>query len=520
MYTIRHGPSLVNNMKPATGTPRVVVVGAGVGGLIAAIECASRGLRVSLLERAPHPGGKLRAECPGGRATDAGPTVFTWPEVIDETLARAGTRLDEHLGLRRLDVLARHFWEDGSRLDLFADRDRAAAAIADWSSPAEADRYRTFCDETAAMFEALEQPFMRHPRGSAPALSWRMARSNPKGLALIQPFATLWDTLTRRFRDPRLVQLFGRYATYCGSSPFLAPATLMLIAHVEARGVWVVEDGLYRLADALAEVACAQGVALETAAEVSRLQVQGGRVRGVVLGDGRVLAADAVVFNGDAAALAQGRLGAEARRAGTPMPAARRSLSALTWHLQADAGAAPLSYHNVFFAPDSEREFDALFAARKVPSDGTVYVCAPDRVGEAIAAQSDEPAERGAGERLMCLINAPADGDQVPPPGRESAAREAIVERLAACSVTIRPVADTDVFTTPAHFERRFPATGGALYGRVSHGWRASFERPGARTAIAGLYQSGGSAHPGAGVPMAALSGRLAAEALFEDFRV
>lgn len=493
--------------------PRVIIVGAGIGGLVAAIECACRGLAVHVLERAPQPGGKLSAQRPGGRPVDAGPTVFTWREIVDETLARAGTRLDEHLTLHRPELLARHFWDDGSRLDLFADTERTAAAIAQWSGPAEAARYRAFADETAAMFATLEHTFMRRQRGSVASLTWQVALGAPGGLARIQPFATLWSALERRFTDPRLVQLFGRYATYCGSSPFLAPATLMLIAHVEARGIWIVEGGLHRLAQVLADVARQRGATVETGAEVTGIDRAAGRVSAVRTADGRHLAADAVIMNGDAAALADGRFGPAMRRAVGPADPQSRSLSAVTWHLLGTPGPAPLACHNVFFGRDSAREFDALFRGRSLPVDPTVYVYAPDRADPAGTAE-------GSAEPLMCLVNAPPDGDTTTPAATGARAREAMIARLAACGVTLDVAQGTEILTTPADFARRFPATGGALYGRATHGWRASFERPGSRTSVPGLYLSGGSAHPGAGVPMAALSGQLASATLCEDFGV
>jgi 1-hydroxycarotenoid 3,4-desaturase len=154
----------------------------------------------------------------------------------------------------------------------------------------------------------------------------------------------LWQSLGRYFHDPRLQQLFGRYATYCGASPWAAPATLMLVAHVEQDGVWLVQGGMRAVADALRGLAERQGATLRCGADVTRIIIAGGRARGVELANGEHLMADAVLFNGDAAALPS--LGAPG-----PKPA-QRSLSAITWCVNAPTSGFDLAHHNVFFAED------------------------------------------------------------------------------------------------------------------------------------------------------------------------
>jgi 1-hydroxycarotenoid 3,4-desaturase len=327
----------------------------------------------------------------------------------------------------------------------------------------------------------------------------------------IKPFETLWDALGTHFRDPRLRQLFGRYATYCGSSPFLSPATLMLIAHVEQVGVWTVEGGMHQTAVALARLAAEKGARIRYRSEVAEITTDRRRVRGVTLADGERLEADAVVANADVAAIAAGRFGEQARSAVPPQRPAQRSLSAVTWNLVAETEGFPLLRHTVFFSRDYPDEFDSIFQRASLPGEPTVYVCAHDRGDRA-----DEP--KVGPERLLCLVNAPAVGDtrSFDPVEIEQCERRAF-SLLERCGLRVHRDPEASLVTTPAVFHGLFPATGGALYGQASHGWRASFNRPATRTRLPGLYLAGGSVHPGAGVPMAALSGRLAAACVLSD---
>jgi 1-hydroxycarotenoid 3,4-desaturase len=499
-------------MRDQTARDRVVVIGAGVAGLTSALALAARGFDVTVLERAAAPGGKMREVAIGPARIDSGPTVFTMRWVFEELFAAAGLNFSDHVRLRPLSVLARHAWDDAKHLDLFADEARSADAIGAFAGSAEAKRYRQFCADSRRIYEILEKPFLRATAPSLPGLATANGLGGLLELRKIRPFTTMWKALGDYFHDPRMRQLFGRYATYCGSSPFDAPATLMLVAHVEHEGVWIIDGGMHALARALADCATRFGATIRYDEHVREIMVSGGRAAGVILASGERIGADSVIVNADVGALPAGLFGEAVRPAAATLAPRLRSLSAITWSMVAKTDGFPLCRHSVFFSRDYPREFAEIFGRGEVPSEPTVYVCAQDRI--------DDEARLGAGgeEELLVLINAPPVGDHKTFDQAEvTRAAERAFGVLQRCGLRVNADSSKTEVTTPADFNRLFPATGGALYGRASHGWSASFERPGARTKIPGLYLAGGSTHPGPGVPMAALSGRAAAAALFAD---
>ena len=507
----------------AVPTEKVVIVGAGIGGLATAVDLAARGVDVTVLERTGSPGGKMREVRVGGVGIDAGPTVLTMRWVFEELFQHAGTSLDAELSLEQAEVLARHAWSEHERLDLFADLDRSADAVGVFSGADEARRFLAFNAEARAIYRTLKDPFIRSPRTNPLGLTRRVGPGGLVGLLNIKPYSTLWKVLSAQFRDPRLRQLFGRYATYAGSSPFLAPATLMLIAHVEQDGVWLVQGGMHQLALTMARVAERNGARIRYGAEVAEVLPQNGRARGVRLagpdqgrnGDSEQIEADAVVLNTDASAAGAGLLGIGVARAVPPTRPADRSLSAVTLNLWARTEGFPLVRHSVFFSSDYAAEFDDIFNHARLPSEPTVYICAQDRGAASVPRPSQQP---DGPERLLMLINAPPTGDRHNFDHDEIEQCEvrtfSLLER---CGLHVERRPERMHITTPTEFERLFPATGGSLYGRASHGWQASFSRPGSRTKVPRLYLAGGSVHPGAGVPMATLSGRLAAASLLAD---
>ncbi|MEM8703762.1 MAG: 1-hydroxycarotenoid 3,4-desaturase CrtD, partial [Pseudomonadota bacterium] len=495
------------NKKPET---RIVIVGAGMGGLAAALRLAGTGAPVLVLEAADAPGGKMREVRAGGQAFDAGPTVLTMKWVFDDLLAGLNTSLEDEVALTKADLLARHYWSGAATLDLFADVEKSADAIGSFSGRDDADGYRRFAADSRRVFETLKDTFISAPRPNPVALSNRIGFHRLPDMLALRPFSTLWAALGDYFSDPRLRQLFGRYATYCGSSPFSAPATLMLVAHVEQAGVWIPENGMHGIARRFQALAEDHGVSFRFGARVDQIQTDGPArtVTAVRLSSGEVVEADKVIFNGDVSALGD-LLAPQAKKIFKDVPEKKRSQSALVACGMAAVQGVPLTHHTVFFSDDYEAEFQAVFRDRATPRDPTVYVCAQDRDGSGGLRPALSDQDR---ERIYCLMNLPADGDRHSYSTSElEQCLTAMDRRLAKNGLMLLRDGDARDLTAPDGFNTLFPATGGALYGQASHGWMASFSRPGTKGRLAGLYLAGGSVHPGPGIPMAALSGKLAA---------
>ena len=485
-------------------SPKILIIGAGIGGLTSALELAHHGLDVTVLEKNHTPGGKIRQINVDNALIDSGPTVFTMRWIFEKLFADCDENFDAEFELEALDILARHSWGDAT-LDLYADTQKSADAIGQLSGLKQAQLFLDFCKTAKRVYGSLKGPFIESPRPNMLGMMSALGIQNSKVLWDIGPFSNLWSALSSYFPDPRLHQLFGRYATYCGSSPYLAPATLMLIAEVEMEGIWSIKGGMAKIPEVIVRLAQKKGCQFQYGAEVQSLQFSGSKVNAVQLTSGEVIACDYLIFNGDINALQKGLLGPKANLAIPPNLKQTDSLSAIAWSMRVKASSFPLVRHNVFFNQPYKSEFSDIFEQKRLPTNPTVYICAQDRTD--LALNSNAP------ERLLCLVNAPANGDN------QSYAYEEI-ERCEQKAFSLMRqygllLEDAQITrTSPQEFAKLFPGRGGALYGQATHGWMSSFQRLGSQSQISNLLLTGGSTHPGPGVPMAAMSGRLAAATL------
>lgn len=480
-----------------------IVIGAGMGGLASAIRLAAMGLPVTVIDSADAPGGKARAVASSAGPVDTGPTVLTMRAEFDALFALAGQNLDDHIKLIPQPVLARHWWQDSPTLDLFADQEATVDAIHAFAGPREAAAFVRFDRLAQDLLAAFDAPVMRAARPDLMQIARNAARQ-PRIWPALLPGVSLERLLRLHFRDPRLIQLFARYATYVGGRPRHAPGVLALIWRAEAEGVWAVEGGMHSLAAALARLAKSMGVRFLYATRARRIVTKDSRVSGVEVEGGRTLPCHHCVFNGDPAALTEGLLGPDAQTAIPKRKTTPRSLSAQVWAFAATPQGAELVHHNVFFTDDPGAEFGPI--GRGQPAEQpTLYLCAQDRT----------PTAPKGPERFEIILNAPAN--LAPHPDEEPRCRQRTFPRLRAFGLTFSPDPEPSALTTPSHLASLYPASQGAIYGRSPEGLLAAFQRPTAQTRIPGLVLAGGGAHPGAGVPMAALSARHAAEAIRQD---
>jgi phytoene desaturase len=492
---------------PQGASRRVVVIGGGGGGLAAAALLARAGHRVTLLERGAEIGGKIGEHRAGGFRFDTGPTLLTMPWVFDEFFAALGERRDEHLPLHPLDPLCRYTFADGSRLDLHADPDARRQALRAFA-PGEEVALDRYLAHVARMYEISEDVFLRNPftvRSVARFIRPRFLRDLPSFTS-----GTTLHALNRRyFRDPRLVQLFDRFATYNGSSPMRTPATFGVISHVElAQGGFTPTGGMRAVARSLAAAAERAGVEIRTGEEAVHVAMRGSGPAAVHLASGAELPADAVVVNQDAIT-ALGTLFADAARV---QPLRRRmerrepSSSGFVILAGVRGRRDELAMHNIFFSGAYAREFDELFDARRPIADPTVYVSISAR-----AHPADAPADA---ENWFVLVNAPALAPGVDWSGLAPAYRDRVFDVLARHGLDPRTGIEVEHLITPADLAARDLAFRGALYGHASHSKFSAFLRPPiAPRPLPGVFFTGGTTHPGGGVPMVVLSAQIAARA-------
>ncbi len=511
---------------PRDAAPSVIVVGAGLGGLSAAIRLASLGVKVTVYEQQSLPGGKAGSEIRGAYRFDTGPSLLTMPYVIEGIFSDAGADWTDYLRVEKLEIICNYFWQDGTRLHAYGDPERFAAEVeARLGEPAE--HVLRYLEYARRIHDAASELFLWNSlhdhRTVLSRLFWRQVWR----LGRIDAMRTMHQANASFFRDPRLVQLFDRYATYNGSSPYRTPATLNIIPYVEyIQGGYAVIGGIHALPRALEKLAGELGVEIRYEERVDRIVTgaqhesrRRSRVRGVEVGS-RFIQADAVVSNVDVSVTYPQLLGDESSKQLRRYRSFEPSSSGLVFYWGMRGRFPELTVNNIFFGSDYEAEFRSIFNERRLPADPTIYVNITSKM-----TATDAPDD---GENWFILINAPyADGQQW---AEETArVREVVLCRLSAAldrggagcgTVRMADMIEEEGVMTPEDIQRRTMSYRGALYGISSNSRPAAFARhPNRSPEYAGLYFCGGSTHPGGGMPLAMLSGRIAADLIRFDYR-
>lgn len=490
----------------AEADAEVLVVGAGIGGLAAALALAARGLPVRVLEAGPRPGGKAGVIEVDGVVVETGPSVLTLPEIFADVFARAGLRLEDVIELRRLDPGFRYRYADGCVVDVAHDPDDTLARVRTALGPAAEAELAGFLAYTRRIWDAAAPHFVLGPAPTWAAMVG-LALRHPRALLSVDSMRSMGTAIDRQVHDPHLRMLLRRYATYNGSDPRRAPATLNCIAHVElSLGGYGVQGGIHALVAALVAAIEARGGVVECDVAVERLLMDGHDVVGVAVTGGRPLRGRAVVVNADVGWLRGGALPSATRH----LPAAGApSMSGWTAALRAARRADRLP-HEVLFPADYDAEFADIFDRDRPPTAPTVYLCAQQRCHGLSGWADAEP--------VFVMANSPAEPATGSRPPEVWAALESAVERRIRAADLWSP-GDALVWRrTPTELAAEFPGSRGAIYGAASNDRFAAFKRPPNRVrGVPGLYLASGSAHPGGGLPMVALSGLAAADCLTAD---
>jgi phytoene desaturase len=480
-------------------TDHVVVVGAGLAGLSAALRLVGAGRRVTVLEREPVPGGRaglIETPATGGTYRfDTGPTVLTMPDLIADCFDAVGESMADWLTLRPADPLYRADFADGSRLDVHADPDAMAAEIARVIGPREADGFRQYVDFVSRLYRYEIRDFIdRNVDSPLGLLTPNLAR-----LLAVGGFGRLADRVGDFLKDPRTQRVYSFQAMYAGVSPYQALALYAVIAYMDSvAGVYVPEGGMHAVPRALADVAAKHGVSFRYGTAVTRVEHSGGRAGAVHTADGRRIACDAVVLTADLPVAYRELLGT------TPRRVRRLRYSPSCYLLLAGSSARypDAAHHNIHFGTAWREVFDDLQAGRLM-RDPSFLLTNPTGTDPGLA-----PAGREIYYVLFPTPNldAPLDWSRIAPRYREHV--------LASCEARGYPgFADgieVEHVTTPADWARRGMERGAPFAAAHTFSQTGPF-RPGNLWGENVVFAGSGT-RPGVGVPMVLLSGRLAAE--------
>lgn len=483
------------------------VVGAGVAGLAVSIRLALQGFRVLLFEASPHPGGKLSELRLGRYRFDFGPSLFTLPELVDELYRLAGREPSEHFRYQRLDEANRYHFEDGTRLVAYSHPERFAREAERVLGVPAAVVIR-YLDHSRALNERTRELFLGSSLHRVRTYLQRSAFAALAYLPRMGLLSSLHDVNVERLQHPKLVQLFDRFATYNGSSPYRTPGVMAVIPSLEhGSGAFLPEGGMHGITRSLTELALSVGVELHLSEPVRRIRVENERVTGVVT-DRSAYEANVVVSNMDVVPTYRRLL--PNRRPPKRILSEERSSSAIVFYWGVRGPFPELGLHNIFFSRDYAGEFEYLFDRHDLHEDPTVYVNITSK-----HVPSDAPP--GA-ENWFVMINAPANvGQDWDALVRKSRARVlAKLERM--LGRDIAPQIEVEEVLDPRRLEARTFSYRGSLYGTASNDRLAAFLRhPNFHAGIRGLYFAGGSVHPGGGIPLCLLSAKITSQLIEED---
>lgn len=487
----------------------VIVIGAGIGGLTAACLLAKSGYRVTVLEKNNTPGGKMQQFSRDGFRFDTGPSLLTMPFLLEKLFEECGFSLGDHLTLAELSLLCRYNYPDGTLFDNYSDRNKTISEITNFA-PEDAGSYTRFLDYSEDLYRKTADSFIFNPLCSLSDFSGLKISD----LLKINPFSTVSQQVDSYFESEYLRKFFKRFSTYNGSSPFLAPATLNVIPHIELNlGGYYVHGGLGKIVESLHEIAVQMGVHFRFEEEVVRISVSDKKATSCVLMNGSEIACDLIFSNADSAETVLKLLPKEAappleqyrQRSAEPSSSAFVILAAVNkqWDL--------LHHHNIFFSDDYEDEFHEIFQQKKMPEDPTIYV-----TNSSVTDPDDAPA---GSSNLFILVNAPYVTEHQNWTKISDTYPRKVFKKLEESGLHgLREQLLYSEVLTPEHFKGTYHTNKGGIYGTSSNRISSAFIRPRNKFRhLSNLYMVGGSTHPGGGIPLVLQSAFNAVRLLEEE---
>ena len=485
---------------------KIIVIGAGLGGLSAAIRLAQSGFAVTILEKNETVGGKVNLVEANGYKFDTGASLLTMRHVFEDLFDFCGRRIEDYLTIVPLDPICRYFWSDGTQFDASSDVRKTENEIARFA-PQDVENFRRYLADSRRKYTIAEKTFLAHSLNNLPKL---LRPKYLKDLLAISSLKTLDAHNRAFFQSPKLQQLFNRFATYNGSSPYETPATFALVPFVEfGLGAWSVRGGIYEIPRALEKLATELGVVIRIKSAVEKIVVEDKKAVGVRLENGEILQSDLVVANSDAIETYRNLI--DKKFFNKKLDRREPSCSGYVLLLGVKRKYSQLAHHNLFFSDDYRAEFDALFKDLRPANNPTVYVCATSRTD---ATQSPENCEN-----LFVLINAPYTSDRVDWTREAKSYRDLIVKKLESFGLEdLDESIEYEQIITPEDFERKYRTNRGSIYGVSSNGVFSAFLRvPNKARQIENLYFVGGATHPGGGMPLVLLSGKMASDLILRE---
>ena len=486
---------------------KAIVIGAGIAGIASAIRMAVQGHQVEVFEASPAAGGKLSEIRLGEYRFDAGPSLFTMPQYVDELFRLAGKDPKDYFRYERLETICRYFYEDGTRINAFADPIRFSEEIAAKTSDTAASVIG-FLDKSKEIYEITNPVFLERSLHKIRSyLNFRTLKSVFR-FSKIDAFRSMNEAVEDRFHDSKTIRLFNRYATYNGSNPYQAPATLNVIPHFEQHfGAWFPVGGMYSIVSSLVKLAMDLGVKFHYNCYVEEIVVKNRKVRGIKA-SGESHAADLIISNMDVWYTYQKLL------KDLPMPKRirqqERSSSALIFYWGINSEFPELGLHNIFFTENYREEFRQIWEAKSIYDDPTIYV--------SISSKNKPDDASGGSENWFTMINVPSDTGQDWDELIKKA-RESIINKLSGnLGVDISRLIQCEAVLGPKEIDKQTFSYQGSLYGSSSNSQFSAFLRhANFSSKVQGLYFAGGSVHPGGGIPLALLSAKIV-EGLIKDF--